>query len=114
MGIGGVGTRRLAVLFAGLDVAGLHVGRAAGDFGQSLGDLVAPAFVGGGGQLLLELGAREPQRLQGADGFWIRGAGAAFLAPLPLDLVLSLLNARFRVDQTFTGITHASRPPSSS
>src|SRR5689334_1772123 len=82
------------------------------DFFDRLHDLRAPAFVGGGGELAIELGARQPQRLQRVLFLRVANDFAAVLAcPLALQLFHALLNSRFRIDKAFARITHESPSP---
>jgi hypothetical protein len=59
-----------------------------------------------GRELTLELGAREPQRLELPEG--LRSAHVAHLRldALALELFHPLLNSRIRVDESFAGIAH--------
>ncbi len=86
-----------------------HLGHPAIDFLDRLRDLRAPPLVGRRGELRLELGAREPQRLERAHLLRIAHAGLpCVLRALALELFHPFLNSCIRVDQSFASITHES------
>jgi hypothetical protein len=78
------------------------------DLGEGGRDLLLPHGMRRRLGLTLELGAREAQRLELADAFGIYrrlpGSAPPTLGLAFLDL---LLDARIRVNQSFSGITHS-------
>src|SRR4051812_3492682 len=80
---------------------------AAIDFGDRVRELGAPAFVGGGGELTIELEPGQPERFERLHFLRIAHRPAALLVlALALEFLHPLLNAPFRVDQPFSGVAH--------
>ena len=67
---------------------------------------VAPPLVRGRRELTLELGSREPQRLERAERFGIAHVAHLRLGALALELFHAFLNSRIRVDESFASVTH--------
>ena len=85
---------------------GAGFGHAPVDFFNRLLELRAAALVGRRGELPLELGARQPQRLERVHAFRIAHRLGLPLHARPLHLFLALLNPRLSIDQSFARITH--------
>src|ERR1700736_3653839 len=84
--------------------AGLR--HAAIDLFHRLRDLRLPPFVGGDAELALELGAREPQRLERAQQLRIANGARLLVRALALQFFHTLLNPRLSVDQSLATVSH--------
>jgi ATP-dependent helicase Lhr and Lhr-like helicase len=87
----------------------LHLRETPLDFGHRLADLILARLVGRDLELALQLDARKAERfhLAGMLGVDLRPAILRDPAAL-LEFVHALLQARFSVDQSFSGVTHES------
>src|SRR5689334_6288850 len=83
------------------------LGHAAIELFERLLDLRASSRVRGRRELPFELGAGEPQRLEGAYLLGVADVAPPCLRALAFELFHPFLNSRVRVDQAFAGITHS-------
>jgi len=80
------------------------------DLGEGLHDLPLPCCVRRGFQLALQFGAGQTQRLGLSHALWIHTLGALLAGtPLLFALFHPLGEARFRVDESFSCVTHTLR-----
>src|SRR5262245_60163665 len=87
-----------------------RLSHAAIDLVERLLKLRPPARVDRGRQLPLELGARQPQRLERADLFGVANLAHRRLGPLPLEFFHAFLDSGVCVDQPFTCVAHSVNP----
>jgi hypothetical protein len=86
-----------------------RLGHASIDLGHGLGNLCPATVVGGCGQLSLELGTREPKRLERPDSLRVaRRLRRILLLAFSLQLLHTLLNPRICIDQSFACVSHVS------
>ena len=87
----------------------MHLREPALDLGHRLADLRATGVVGRDFELPLQLGARQAERFHLAGHLGVDLRSAIFRDPAALlEFIHALLQARFSVDQSFSGITHES------